>query len=291
MPIERTGQVKGVGQGREQGEPGSRRLGGSRWTHRHQAGHVEILVPEARHQLRRPLRRAPAASGQPGHVHLDEDRRSRGADGRWPGPPPAGAPPASRRPAGPDAATLLRWMAPRKCHSGRVVATRGSTQTGRPWPPVRRRSSPRARSALRPRPARAASDPNPLVTATTRTDPGSRPDASIRRRDRGQARPEALASPPHAGGPLTPSPGAGHRVSTRPPGPVVRYRPGPGARSTRRRTPCRRRCRPPDGRRRPPGPRTRPPGGRGPGSPSDVRLRTSSPSRSLTRSRSDSENA
>ena len=99
--------------------------------------------------------------------------------------------PCQQATSGARRATLLRWMAPRKCHSGGGWPPPEGHPDGRPWPPARRRSSPRARSARRPRPRGPPRTRTPWSRpphGSTR-DPARRLDPASRL---GQPRPEAL---------------------------------------------------------------------------------------------------
>ena len=84
------GQAQAVGQPGHQGEAGPGLLGRARAGHRHEPGHVEILLPQGRHQVGAPGPGGHAApTGQAGHVHLDQHG--------GPGRPPAMASPSSTR--------------------------------------------------------------------------------------------------------------------------------------------------------------------------------------------------
>ena len=76
IPIDRTGRSSESASDESRREPGAGGLGRSRWSDRHQPGHVEVLVTESFHQFGDPVGRAPAPPGKAGHVQLDQDRRS-----------------------------------------------------------------------------------------------------------------------------------------------------------------------------------------------------------------------
>ena len=256
MPIDRTGRARSSASRRTWRNPGRASSGGPGRPHGHQPGHVEVLVTQGGDEFGHLGRRHPAAPGQAGHVHLDQDAGAGPAGGDGPPLGQAGHALPARRPAGPAGAPCCAGRPRGSATRGRV---RGRRPGLRPWPPARRRSSPPPPSDPAASAVRTASGPNPLVTATSVTADGSGAAAPMRSR--------MAASRSANPGNGSARPGHGRRPGrpTTPRGPGARRRPGPGGRTAHRRRPCTRRrrrsSRPPAAvqRARPP----RPPG-RGP---------------------------
>ena len=91
---------------------------------------------------------AAAPAGQPGHVDLDQDAGA-GVAPAMAGPPRPGSRACHHATTGARRATLFRCTAPRKCQTGADPGSPAGPSPP-PWPPARRRSSPRCRRARRP---------------------------------------------------------------------------------------------------------------------------------------------